>query len=252
MPIPQEWDLSGKTALITSDRRGWTPFLASALAEAGAAVVVAGADDSDGPQTADAIESQGGSASFLAADVTDSDSATRTVSEAVARHGRVDVLVNNARAEFGKPFVEVTDHEWHTAMDFNVKSTFLFCRAAGRHMLDRGGGRIVNMTSGLAVRGLWSSAVACAGHGAVHQLTAALGLEWARSNVRVNGIGAGWITPEPQTDESRRELLVRYLPSRRKGHPTDLAGLLVYLASDACDFVTGQTVFIDGGALAHA
>jgi NAD(P)-dependent dehydrogenase (short-subunit alcohol dehydrogenase family) len=252
MPIPQEWDLTGKTALITSDKRGWTPFLASALAEAGAAVVVAGADGSDGSEAVAAIEKQGSSARFLATDVTDTDAVAGAVSEAVSRSGRVDVLVNNAQAEFGKPFVEVTDQEWQTAMDFNVKSTFLFCRAAGRHMLDRGGGRIVNITSGLAVRGLWNSAVACAGHGAVHQLTSALGLEWARSNIRVNGIGAGWISTEPHTEESQKELLVRYLPSRRKGHPTDLAGLLVYLASDACDFVAGQTVFIDGGALAHA
>ena len=252
MPIPQEWDLTGKTALITSDKRGWTPFLASALAEAGAAVVVAGAAGSDGPEAVATIEKQGGLARFLATDVTDPDAVANAVYQAVAHYGGVDVLVNNAHAEFGKPFLDVTDDEWQKAMDFNVKSTFLFCRAVGRHMLDRGGGRIVNMTSGLAVRGLWNSAVACAGHGAVHQLTSALGLEWARSNIRVNGIGAGWMTTEPHTEESQKELLVRYLPSRRKGHPTDLVGLLVYLASDACDFVAGETVFIDGGALAHA
>jgi NAD(P)-dependent dehydrogenase (short-subunit alcohol dehydrogenase family) len=252
MPVPQEWDLTGKTGLITSDKRGWTPFLASALAEAGAAVAVAGAEDSDGPEAAEAIEKKGGSARFLPTDVTDTDAVASAVHQTVAHYGGVDVLVNNAHADFGKPFLDVTDDEWRKAMDFNVKPTFLFCRAVGRHMLDRGVGRIVNITSGLAVRGLWNSAVVCAGHGAVHQLTSALGLEWARSNIRVNGIGAGWISTEPHTEESQKELLVRYLPSRRKGHPTDLAGLLVYLASDACDFVAGQTVFIDGGALAHA
>ncbi len=93
---------------------------------------------------------------------------------------------------------------------------------------------------------------ACATQGAIHQLTMALALEWGKSNVRVNGIGAGWVTTEEQTEEAQKELLVRYLPLRRKGHPTDLCGLLVYLVSDACDFVTGQTLFIDGGALAHA
>ena len=110
----------------------------------------------------------------------------------------------------------------------------------------------MNIGSGLAVRGLWNSAAACASQGAIHQMTSALALEWARSDIRVNGIGAGWVTTEAPTEESQRELLTRYLPSRRKGHPTDLCGLLVYLASDACDFVTGQTIFIDGGALAHA
>ena len=86
----------------------------------------------------------------------------------------------------------------------------------------------------------------------MHQLTSALALEWALHGIRVNGIGAGWLTTERPTEEDRSDPLVRYLPSRRKGHPEELGGLLVYLASDACDFVTGQTIFIDGGALAHA
>ena len=119
-------------------------------------------------------------------------------------------------------------------------------------MLSSGGGRIINIGSGMAVRGLWNSVASCAAQGAIHQLTSALALEWALHNIRVNGIGAGWFSTERPTEEDQKELLVRYLPSRRKGHPEDLAGLLVYLASDACDFVTGQTIFIDGGALAHA
>jgi NAD(P)-dependent dehydrogenase (short-subunit alcohol dehydrogenase family) len=93
---------------------------------------------------------------------------------------------------------------------------------------------------------------ACAAQGAIHQLTSSLALEWGREGIRVNSIGAGWVTTEEQTEETKRELLVRYLPSRRKGHPDDLASLLVYLSSDSCGFVTGQTIFIDGGALAHA
>ena len=137
-------------------------------------------------------------------------------------------------------------------MDFKVKSMLLWSQAAGKRMLEQGHGRIVNMSSGLAVRGLWNSVAACASQGAIHQLTSALALEWSRESIRVNGIGAGWITTEAPTEETQREPLVRYLPSRRKGHPTDLCGLLVYLASDACDFVTGQTIFIDGGAVAHA
>ena len=166
--------------------------------------------------------------------------------------GSVDILVNNARVEFGKPFVDVTDEEWDAVIAFNLRSMFLCCRAVGRLMLAQGGGRIVNVGTGLAERGLWNSAAVCASQGAVRQLTAALGLEWARSSVRVNGIGAGWLTTQPRAEGSEPELLERYIPSRRKGHPTDLAGLLVYLASDASDFMTGQTVYIDGGAMAHA
>lgn len=252
MPIPQEWDLSGKTAIITADRRGWTPFFALALAEAGADVAVAGSDSSDMLEAVKTAEEKGSKTLAVRTDVTDADDIEAVVNSVVSEFGRVDILVNNARVEFGKPFVEVTDDEWQTVMDFNVKSMFLCCRAVGKRMLEQGGGRIVNIGSGLAVRGLWNSAAACASQGAIHQLTSALALEWARENVKVNGIGAGWLSTKPPSEEDQKELLVRYLPSRRKGHPTDLCGLLVYLASDSCDFVTGQTIFIDGGALAHA
>ena len=252
MPVPREWDLTGKAAIVTADRRGWTPFLAAALAEAGADVAVAGASNSDALEAAGAVEAQGRRSLVIDVDLASAVDAEAMVQRVVSDLGKVDILVNNARVEFGKPFVQVTESEWQAVMDFNVKSMFLCCQSAGRHMLERGGGRIVNISSGLAVRGLWNSAAACASQGAVHQLTAALALEWARQGIRVNAIGAGWITTEAPTEESQRELLVRYLPSRRKGHPADLCGLLVYLASDACDFVTGQTIFIDGGALAHA
>ncbi|MDP6402653.1 MAG: SDR family oxidoreductase [SAR202 cluster bacterium] len=253
MPVPQEWDLTGKAAIVTADRRGWTPFLASTLAEAGAAVAVAGSPGaSDMDEAAEAVRDRGAKVLSIGTDVTSPSSVESMVERTVSEFGRVDILINNARVEFGKPFVDVTDDEWRAVMDFNVTSMFLCCRAAGRRMLDQGGGRIVNISSGLAVRGLWNSAVSCASQGAVHQLTSALALEFALHNIRVNAIGAGWLTTEPRSEDDEKELLVRYLPSRRKGHPTDLCGLLVYLASDACDFVTGQTVFIDGGALAHA
>ena len=251
MPIPAEWNLSGKAAIITADRRGWTPYLASALAEAGADVAIAGAEDSDMREAAAAVEREGRRALAVATDVTDSAQAGAAVERVVAEFGKIDILVNNARVEFGKPFADVTDDEWKRVMDFNVSSVFVFCQAVGKHMLERGRGRIINMNSGLAVRGLWNSTAACASHGAVHQLTSALALEWARSNIRVCGIGAGWVTTDEPDADAQPDLLDRYLPSRRRGHPTDLCGLLVYLASDADDFITGQTVFIDGGALAH-
>jgi NAD(P)-dependent dehydrogenase (short-subunit alcohol dehydrogenase family) len=251
MPIPAEWNLSGKAAIITADRRGWTPYLAAALAEAGADVAIAGAEDSDMREAADAVEREGRRVLAVVTDVTDSAQAGAAVERALAEFGKIDILVNNARVEFGKPFADVSEDEWKRVMDFNVGSVFVFCQAVGKHMLERGRGRIINMNSGLAVRGLWNSTAACASHAAVHQLTSALALEWARSNIRVCGIGAGWVTTDEPDADAQPDLLDRYLPSRRRGHPTDLCGLLVYLASDADDFITGQTVFIDGGALAH-
>ncbi len=252
MPVPSEWDLTGKTALITGDKRGWTPLLASALAEAGADVAVAGSPNSDISDAAREVERHGRRLLSVEADLTSAVEVASTMASVVSEFGGVDILVNNARVEFGKPFVDVTEAEWTDLMDFNVKSMFLCCQAAGRQMLAQGAGRIVNIGSALAVRGLSNSAVACAAQGAIHQLTSALALEWARHNIRVNAIGAGWMTTGPPGDSPKRELLTRYIPSRRKGHPSDLCGLLVYLASDACDFVTGQMLFVDGGATSHA
>ncbi|MDP6070926.1 MAG: SDR family oxidoreductase [SAR202 cluster bacterium] len=252
MSIPKEWDLTGRKAIITADRRGWTQHLASALAEAGADVAVAGSARSDVAAAVAAVEKHGRKSAAITTDLMDAASVASMAEKAVAELGGIDILVNGASAEFGKPFMDVSESEWQTLMDFNVKSMFLCSQAVGKTMLAQGSGRIVNIGSGLAVRGLGNSVAACAAQGAIHQFTSALALEWGRNDIRVNSIGAGWLTLDEPNEESQKELLVRYLPSRRKGHPNDLATLLVYLASDACGFVTGQTIFIDGGALAHA
>ena len=252
MSIPIEWDLTGRKAIITADRRGWTPFLACALAEAGASVAVAGSDESDMGDAVRAVTEQGGTAVAIATDLTDRVSVEAMVVMAADQLGGVDILVNNAAVEFGKRFEHVSENEWSQFMDFNVKSVFLACQAVGRRMLRQGSGRIVNIGSALSQRGLWNSVAACAAAGAIHQMTSSLALEWGREGIRVNGIGAGWMSTQEPSEEDQRELLVRYLPSKRKGHPNDLVALMVYLSSDACDFVTGQTFFIDGGALAHA
>ncbi len=252
MPGNSAWDLTGRAALVTGDGRGWTPHFAGALAEAGADVALAGCAGSDVYEAARSVRAHGRKALAVEADLTRSEEVERVVAAAADRFGGIDILVNNAQVDFGKPLVETTDAEWDAVMAFNVRTTFLLCRAVGRRMLAQGGGRIINVGSGLAERGLANSTAACAAQGAVKQLTAALGLEWARRNVRVNAIGAGWLSTEAPTEEDERELLVRFIPSKRKGHPSDLCGLLVYLASDACDFVTGQMVYVDGGAMAHA
>jgi NAD(P)-dependent dehydrogenase (short-subunit alcohol dehydrogenase family) len=252
MPVPEQWGLHGKAALLTADRRGWTPFLASALAGAGADVAVAGSHAEEISESVSAVEAEGRRAVAIDADVTRAADVSAMVEQTVAELGRVDILINNARVELGKAFDAVTEAEWDAVMDFNVKSMFLCCQAAGRQMLEQGGGRIVNIASGLAVRGLSNSAVYAASQGAVRQLTASLALEWARHDIRVNAIGAGWLTAGSSPAEGAQDRLARFLPSRRRGHPADLCGLLVYLASDACDFVTGQTLYVDGGATAHA
>ena len=252
MEIPEGWDLTGKKAVITADRRGWTKYYAGALAEAGADVAVAGSENSDMIEASKYVKNQGRMGFTLETDLMKRDSVNSMFEQAAEKLGGLDILVNNAKVDFGKRFEAITEDEWDILMNFNVKSMFLCCQAAGNKMMAAGHGRIINMTSDLAVRGLWNSVASCAAEGAIHQLTQSLALDWGRNGIRINGIGAGWLTTKNQSEESQKELLVRYLPSRRRGHPSELSALLVYLSSDECDFVNGQTIFIDGGALAHA
>lgn len=242
-------DLGGKAVLLTTDRRGWTRRLAAALAGAGADVALAGSHAPEVAASARAVEAEGRRAFAVDADVTSAADVEAMVDRVVAEMGRIDVLVNGAHVELGKPFDSVTQAEWDAVMDVNVRSIFLCCQAVGRRMLGRGSGRIVNISSGLSARGLSSSAVYAASQGAVKQLTASLALEWARDGIRVNAVGAGWLTTGASDPDDR---LARFIPSRRLGSPDDLAGLVVYLASDASDFVTGQTFYVDGGATSHA
>jgi len=252
MYLSTGWNLAGRSAVITADYRGWTPFLASALAEAGADLVIVGSEESDMMDAVKAARNYGTTVLPVVTDITIEDSILTMLDCVRNRFNRIDILVNNALLEFAKPFDKVTSAEWETVMEFNVFSRFLLCRLIGKHMLEQGGGRIINIESGLSVRGMRNAVAACASQGAIHQMTSALALEWANDNIRVNGIGSGWISTSKPSVNDDESLLTRYIPSKRRGHPNDLCGLLVYLGSDACDFLTGQTIFIDGGVLAHA
>ena len=248
----KEWDLTGKVALITGTGRGWTPILAGALAEAGANVAIAGPDSSERQKAAQAVQGQGSQAIDVQADLTRAADVQQAVQQTVSRLGGLDILVNNTQVEFGKPFTAITEGEWDRLMELNAKSLFLCCQETGKEMLRRGKGRIINIISGLAERGLWNSVAYCATQGAALQLTRALALEWGRHSIRVNAIGTGFLTlEEVPPEQAQQDRLVRYIPSRRKGHPRDIVGALVYLASDAYDSATGICVYVDGGLMSH-
>ena len=252
MDTPEGWDLTGKKAVISADRRGWTGFFAAALTEAGADVAIIGSESSDMEDAKNKASSNARKVITKTTDLMSKESIDQSIQNIVNDFGTIDILVNNAKADFGKRFEQVSESEFDTLIDFNLKSMFLTCQSVGHTMLKNKKGHIVNMTSDLAVRGLWNSVIPCASEGAIHQLTSSLALEWGRDGIRVNGIGAGWLTTQNKSDAAEPDLLDRYLPSKRKGHPNDLTQMLVYLSSDSCDFVNGQTIFIDGGALAHA
>ena len=252
MPVLDEYKLTGKLAIVAGDGDDYTLFLAEALAEAGAQVFVMARSQSVVDAATRQVKELGGEASGIQCDFSSEGSVESALDRLLAGSGHVDILVNNFRTEFAKPFEGVSLAEFNGVMERNVSTVFMLCQAVGKRMLPTRGGRIVNIISGLAERGLWNSAAYCASQGAVLQLTRALALEWGRRNIRINALGTGWFSAEEvPPEEAQKELLVRYIPLRRKGHPRDIAPLLVFLASDACDYTTGQPIYIDGGLMAH-
>jgi NAD(P)-dependent dehydrogenase (short-subunit alcohol dehydrogenase family) len=148
--------------------------------------------------------------------------------------------------------VEISLAEWRRVIDVNLTGVFLACHAAGREMLKQQSGRIVNISSVLAERGMANGSAYCAAQAGVLNMTRALALEWARTGVTVNAVGAGWIDAGGfLADENMRRQLERYLPYKRLAQPDEISGAVLYLASDAAAYLTGQVIWIEGGALSH-
>ena len=249
--VSEEFKLSGKTALVAGDSPYWSKYVATALAEAGADVAVAARNPKKIEKAVAEVKGLGRKAVAIPTDTTKSSEVNKMVEKAVAECGKIDILVNAADLQFGKPFLEITEDEWHRVMDVNLNSVSLCCQAVGRQMLQQKKGRIINVISCLAERGLENSAAYCAAMGGVLQLTRVLDLEWARHGITVNAIGAGWMSETEKTGAPQEDLLMKYLPLRRYGHPKELGSLLVYLASDATSFFSGQFLYVDGAVMSH-
>ncbi len=246
------FDLSGRTALVTGANRGLGRAFATALAHAGADVVVVARDAARNEEAAAAIaEETGRRATVVSADVTDRDDVARVAAEAVAEHGRIDILVNNAGICFHGPALDVPDTEFDQVFDVNVTGLWRMSRAIGRHMVEAGGGSIVNVgsMSGLVVnRPQWQPAYN-ASKAAVHQLTRSLAAEWAPYGVRVNAVAPGYVKTEmAPVDEPRfRQHWIEDAPMRRYATPEEIAPSVVYLAGDGASFTTGSVLVVDGG-----
>ena len=252
MPVLEEFRLDGKVALVAGNAGGFLPVLAEVLAEAGAQLRVAAGNQQLVDEAVLAARKWESTASGTVADLCTEEGVDQALSQLVGTGGRVDILANSFRTDYARPLLEGTVGEWDYLFQRDVKPVLLLCRAVGRGMVGQGTGRVVNITSTLADRALPNSAAFCAAQGAVLQLTRALALEWGRSNVRVNAIGLGWFSMTEQSpEEQQQEQLVRYIPLRRRGHPRDIAPLLAYLCSDACDYTTGLPVYVDGGLMAR-
>ena len=240
------FDLKNKVALVTGASRGIGFGLAQSLAAAGARVAVAARTRAELVPLAESI---GGLAVDL--DVTSVASITSAVERVVSELGGIDILVNNAGLGANHPALEVTEADWDELMAVNLKGLFFCCQAAARHMLAKGYGRIINISSQASLVGIVDHALYCASKGGVNQLTRVLALEWSARGVTVNAVAPTFIyTPGTRErldqPEYLRQVLAR-IPAGRVGSIDDVAGAVIYLASGAAGLVTGSVLPVDGG-----
>jgi len=246
------FDLNGRVAIVTGGNGGIGLAMAKALAEAGAAVLIAGRSVDKNERAVAEIQAAGGQAGSMVADLLDEASGARLVSEAVSWYGRLDILVNNAGINIRKRPEEYSLAEWHEVLDSNLTSAFLCSRAAYAELKKNGAGKVVNVGSMTSLLGGGQLAPYGASKGGVMQLTRSLAVAWAPDNIQVNAILPGWIdtalTVRARADiAGLNERVLARTPAARWGVPGDLAGIAIFLASSASDFVTGAAIPVDGG-----
>ncbi len=250
MGVLNQFGLSGRVAIVTGGSKGLGRAMALGLAEAGAKVAVVSRTRSLIEETAAEIVKKGGEAIAVPTDMRSEEDVERMVALVAEKFGRIDILINNAGIGGSRKVVAMTTDEWSNMMDTNVKSIFLAVRAVGKVMIRQRSGKVINVSSVLGKGALPRSMHYGASKAAIIHMTKTLALEWAPFNIHVNGIAPGWFLTEMTKDQQEgenREFLIRRIPFGRFGNPEEMVGLAVFLASDASNYITGDTVFIDGG-----
>ncbi len=248
--ILDRFRLDGRKALVTGASGGIGAAIAMALAEAGADVACHGYSRSP-EETCGAVARRGRRALPLAGNLRDTSLPERLVADTVREFGRIDILINNAGTVRRAPAVEYPLEDWDHILEVNLSSVFRLSRAAGRHMLAQGYGKIVSIASLLSFQGGITVPAYAAAKGGVAQVTKALANEWAGRNVNVNAIAPGYTITENTSalrrDETRSRQILERIPAGRWGDPEDMAGAAVYLCSDASRYVHGHLLVVDGG-----
>jgi len=245
------FDLKDKIAVITGASRGLGRAMAVGMAQAGATIIAIGRDKDALEDTVHEISEINGIARVCQVDVCDDQGVRQMVDEVIGIFGRIDILVNNAGISAMSKTTEISKAEWNRVIETNLNSVFNLSKTVGKRMIDSKQGNIINIASVLGKMASNRSLHYCASKAAIIQMTRALALEWAPYNIRVNCIAPGFFKTEmtkvQQQDERHRTFLMRKIPFRRFGRPEEIIGSVLFLASDASTYVTGSTLFVDGG-----
>ena len=259
----KEYSLEGRVAIVTGAARGIGKGIALTLAEAGADIVTVDRNTEENEQTASDVQALGRRCLAITTDVTREEQVQQMVSQAISKWGKIDILVNNAGKGSRRvvtPLVEhnirpITDEDWYSVLDLNLRAILLCARAVGPHMIERRKGKIIIITSVTAISAFDYNSLYCVSKAAAARFAQTLALEWAPYNINVNAIGPTWTLTEgakmmlEKSEEYRQKEMAR-IPLGRAATPREIGLLAVYLASDASDFVTGQSIYIDGGLTA--
>lgn len=245
-------DVKDKVALVTGSTKGIGYGIALALAENGADLIITSRHQEDCEKVAETIRGMGRRALAKACDVTDATSIKALVEAAINEYGRIDVLVNNAGTAITKRAEDLEEADWNRVINVDLKGVFLCSIEVGKQMIAQKKGKIINVASILGLVGERMVLPYCVAKGGVIQMTRALALEWARYNIQVNAICPGYVlTPMNEADIKGNEKIynniIKKTPLRRLGEIEDMVGAVIYLASEASNYMTGQIMVVDGG-----
>jgi NAD(P)-dependent dehydrogenase (short-subunit alcohol dehydrogenase family) len=245
------FDLTGKTAIVTGTSRGLGRYFARALAKAGADVVITSRELSSLIEFRKEIESLGRKVLPLRLDVLSQSDIENMVRATIEEFGKIDILVNNAGLNIRRPGTEVSQKDWDTVLNTNLKGSFFCSQAVAKEMIKRSYGKIINIGSCTCVFGMEGIAAYTASRGGILSMTRSLAVEWGRFGITVNVLAPGWFKTAQNAVLYENEEWLKYItdriPLNRPGRPNDLDGAVLLLASDASQYITGQMIMVDGG-----
>ena len=245
------FDLGGKVAMVTGSTRGLGEVAALALAKAGADVAICGRNEQDLKRVAALVKKLGKKAAGFHLDVTSADSVQKGVDDIIAKFGGIDILVNNAGVNHRVPVLEYDEDAWDMVINTNLKGYFLVTKAVVPQMIENGYGKVINISSILGRVALPNQLAYASSKGGVNQMTKVMAIEWAKHGVRVNAIGPTYfetdLVTQIRNDPERFNFINERTPMGRWGYLDELEGTVIFLAAAASDFITGQTIYIDGG-----